>query len=94
MAVLTAMPSEAIISAFKGVVDFYLWKGKACARKWPHWPKRQPYPEEKENQDAFTVAIAAIKLLDENTIEAWKAMAMGTPYTWRDLAIRGYMSGW
>lgn len=35
MARLHNMPSEHIIEALKGVVDFYFWKGIPCARAWP-----------------------------------------------------------
>jgi len=93
MAVLTKMPNEAIISTFKGVIDFYLWKGIPCCRKWPRWQRRQPYPEEKANQDAFAYINKAYINLPTYIKDQWTHMAEGTPLTAKDLFVRAYMSG-
>jgi len=93
MATLKAMPSKAVISMMAGTVDYYLWRGLPCARKWPRWPKRAPYPTEKANQDAFAHAMALTKTLPEFIIDQYKRMVAGTPYRWQDLFVRSYMSG-
>lgn len=93
MTVLTALPSQAIINGFKGTVDFYLWKGVACARKWPRWRRRTATPEEAANQDAFRYINQVAGSLDPYIIAQYQAMAAGTPFTWKDLLVRAYMKG-
>lgn len=93
MAVLRQMPQQAIISGFKGTIDFYLWKGIPCARKWPHWPKRVPYPQEKANQDRFAYAVHIWPLLSEYLREMYRQMTVGTDWTPRDIFMRCYLSG-
>lgn len=82
-----------IISAFKGTVDFYLWKGIPCARAWPHWPKREPTPQERANQQTFAYAAKAWALLSEYLKEMYRQMAAGTDWTARDIFTRCYISG-
>lgn len=94
MAKLTAMPEQAIVDGFKGTIDFYYWRGIPCARKWPHWPPREPTPREKANQDLFGYAAHLYSSLPAVIIEAFREMALGTPYTCRDLFMRSYISGW
>src|SRR3989304_5679155 len=36
MAKLTALPDPPTIRRFRGLVDFYTWKGIPCARRWPN----------------------------------------------------------
>ena len=93
MAVLKQLPSQAIISALKGTVDFYLWKGLPCARAWPHWPKRVPYPTEKAAQDRFAYAAKAWALLPEYLKEMYRQMVAGTDFTARDMFTRLYLTG-
>ncbi|MBA7703889.1 hypothetical protein ES703_112686 [subsurface metagenome] len=93
MAKLDAMPEQAIISAYKGIIDFYEYKGQPCARKWPHWTEREPYPDEKANQDAFAYITKHATDMPDYVIDQYRAQAAGTPWTWRDLATRAYMKG-
>lgn len=93
MAKLRAMPSQAIIDQYKGKVDFYLWKGIPCARMWPHWPKRDPTPDEKANQDAFAYAIRAYSLLSNYQRKLYRDMAAGTRAAPRDFFVRSYLNG-
>ena len=93
MARLTKMPSQAIIDGFKGAVDFYLWKGIACARKWPVWRPRAPHYEEWLNQSDFARINQAASSLPEEIITAYKQLAQGTPFTWKDLLVRTFMRG-
>ncbi len=93
MAVLTHMPSRVIIDGFKGKVDFYLWKGIPVARKWPIWRPRDPTPDELANQTDFKLINQIASTLPAEIIEAYREMAVSTPFTWKDLLVRGYMRG-
>lgn len=93
MAKITAMPNQAIIDGFKGTIDFYLYMGIPCARKWPVWRPREPHPDERVNQDDFTRINQAASSLPLEFITAYKAMAQGTPFTWKDFMVRSFMRG-
>lgn len=93
MAILSAMPEQAIISAFKGCVDFYEWRGLPCARMWPTWPKREPHPDERVNQEYFAFINKNLALLPDYVIDQYKRQVAGTPFTWKDLVVQAYMKG-
>lgn len=93
MARLTALPEQSIIDNLKGTIDYYLWKGIPCCRKWPHWPKRSPTPEEKANQDAFAYINHQVKNVPPYVRQQYVNMAASTMLTWKDLFIRAYMAG-
>lgn len=90
---LTRLPEQAIIDSLKGVVDFYYCMGIPCARKWPHWPKRDPLPLEKANQDAFGYASRAYNRLPPYVKQQYINMVAGLPFTARDLFTRAYLAG-
>ncbi|MBA7537481.1 hypothetical protein ES705_29750 [subsurface metagenome] len=93
MAKLTQMPHQAIIDGFKGKVDFYEWRGIPCARKWPVWKPRISTPAEKSNQDDFAYINKLAGTLPVDVIDGFKLLAVSTPFTWKDLLVRGYMRG-
>lgn len=93
MAVLERLPAQEIIDNLKGVVDYYYWKGIPCCRKWPHWPKRQPHPDEKINQDAFAYVNRQVKHVPPYLRQQFQAMTAGTVLTWKDIFVRAYMAG-
>lgn len=67
--------------------------GIPCARKWPYWKTRQATPIEKLAQDSFSYINKIAGSLPEYLIVQYKRMAAGTPFTWRDLLVRSYISG-
>lgn len=93
MARLNALPDKDTIDYYKGSVDFYLWKGIPCARRWPRYQKRNPSPEEAAVQSDFSYINKLASKLPVDIIDQYKAMAVGTGFTWKDLLVRGYMSG-
>lgn len=93
MAKLKKAPNLAIIDGFKGTIDFYLYMGIPCARKWPVWRTRKPYPDEKANQDDFATISKAATSMPLEFLEAYRELAQGTPFTWKDLMTRTYMRG-
>jgi len=88
MARLTALPEIDVIHGFAGVIDFYLWKGLACARMWPRNPK--------SHHSAATIAAAAtfgaisrgFALLANTALAAFQEDAADQTRTARDI----YMS--
>ena len=92
MARLRRMPSEAIIDAFKGKLDFYYCMGIPCVRKWPHWPKRVPTPIEKANQDSFAYCAKSWTDLPEYLKEMYRQCAATTNLTARDIFTACYMN--
>lgn len=93
MAKLGAMPAQHIIDGFKGVIDFYYWRGIPCARKWPVWKPRTPTPPEKWNQDAFAYCNRLWGSLSLTVKTAFYKMAEGTTLTAKDWFVRVYMKG-
>lgn len=93
MAVLDRMPSEGEIAAFRGTVDFYMYKGLVVARSWPRKPKGPRSEAVQRGIDNFKAAIVAISNTSPEVIDAWKAMARNSPQTWRDYFMRGYLAG-
>ena len=93
MARLTALPEQAIIDGFKGTVDFYYNNGIPCARKWPHWAKRKPYPAERANQEAFAYAAKMWKDLPEYLKLLYIDMSAGGRFSGFDVYMKCYMCG-
>ena len=92
MAVLTKLPSMAVVDSLKGSLDFYYWKGIPVCRMWPHWPKRTATPLEKRNQNAFGYATKMWKYLPPYIQDQYKDMAISTPVTGRDIFMRAYIN--
>lgn len=93
MARLERMPQQSIIDDLKGTIDYYYYKGIPVARKWPHWPKRTPTPEEKANQEAFAYINSTVKDIPAYIRRQYQAMASSSILTWKDLYIRAYLNG-
>lgn len=90
---LDKLPEQAIIDGFKGDIDFYLWKGVPCARKWPVYRPRSPYPGEAVNQGAFAYINRLWAQLPVQIQDLYRAMAVGTPLTGKDIFVMAYMKG-
>ena len=61
MAVIARMPSVAIVNGFKGVLDYYVYRGIPCVRKWPRYKPRTPTPYEALQQAVFADAVASAR---------------------------------
>jgi len=93
MGKLAAMPSEAIISGFKGVVDFYDWCGIPCFRKWPESPGSERSPAVEAQWPSFSYSAGLWKELSLEIQETYNTMATGTGLTGRDMFTRAYIKG-
>ncbi len=103
MAILTALPHQAIIDGFKGKVDFYLYHptcdpenrgaGIPVARKWPRSPGHLRAPAVMEQWTDFSYSASAWTLLSEEIQEAYRALSVGSGLSGRDLFTRSYLTG-
>lgn len=93
MVKLAAKPSQAIISGFKGTVDFYEYMGIPVARSWPRSPGRIRAPSVEAQWPAFTLAAREWANLSPEVQAAYYAMAESSGLDGRDLQVRAYLSG-
>lgn len=103
MAKLTALPELAIIDGLKGKIDFYIYHptcdpesrgpGIPVARKWPRSPGHLRAQAVMDGWPAFAYAASAWNLLSEEIQAAYRALAVGSGLSGRDLFTRSYLSG-
>jgi len=103
MAKITAMPATAIISGFKGVLDYYVnyqacdrsvsGPGIPCVRRWPRSPGKKRSAAVEAQWPAFTIAARLWNELSPEVQAAYNSMAMHGGLNGRDLASRAYLSG-
>lgn len=93
MAKLLAMPEQAVVSGFKGVIDFYEYMGIPVARKWPRSPGHKRSPAVEAQWPVFTDAVNLWNQLSEEVKETYRKLASGTGMSGRDLFIKGYIGG-
>lgn len=93
MVKLGAMLSQAIVDGLKGTIDLYLWKDIPCARKWPIYKPRMPYPGEAANQEDFAYINKTARTISPTLRQVYQRATVGTTYTWKDLLVLCYMAG-
>ncbi|MBA7713048.1 hypothetical protein ES703_122046 [subsurface metagenome] len=93
MAKIGAMPSEAIISGFKGTLDFYVHDGQPCVRKWPRSPGHARAPAVEAQWAAFSYASQEWNNLSQEVRDAYDRMSETTALSGRDWFMRSYLSG-
>jgi len=84
---LTKLPSLSIIHGFRGILDFYLWKGIPCVRKWPVTPKSHLTKGTMTAAKTFGAIIKAYALVDTITRDAFTEDAQDHPRTARDIYV-------
>ena len=92
MAKIKALPGSKAISGFKGVVDFYVWRGIACARKWPSSPGHDRAPAVMAQWSPFSEATRLWTQLSPEVQEAYRRMSAGTHLSGRDVFTKSYLS--
>ena len=103
MAKLKALPSLAIISGFRGVIDYYVNYqtcpaetgeiGQPCARMWPRSPGHKRAPAVEAGWADFSIAAKAWSALSAEIQDAYNTMASNTGLSGRDLFTKSYISG-
>lgn len=87
MARLDALPSIDIIHGFKGILDFYLWKGLPCVRSWPRMSKAKQTEGTKAAAALFGRISTDYRTLAPLVLQAFQEAAKDQPRTARDLYI-------
>lgn len=93
MAKLEVMPRQAIISGFKGKIDYYVYMGTPCTRKWPRSPGHRRTPAVEAQWPAFTNASRLWTQLSPEVQAAYNALATGSGLSGRDMFSRSYLTG-
>jgi len=90
---LTRMPQEAIISGFRGVVDYYYYMGVPCFRAWPKSPGHRRAPAVEAQWAAFSYAAGEWNNLSPELRRAYEELATGSGLSGRDMFQRAYLKG-
>lgn len=93
MAKLTKLPEQAIISGFKGTLDFFVHDGIPCVRAWPKSPGKRRSPKVEAQWDDFRTASRLWSQLSPEIQTAFNSMARHGGLSGRDLAERAYLKG-
>ncbi len=92
MAKIKKLPGLAVISGFKGTLDFYVWNGIACVRRWPRSPGHRRAPAVEAQWQAFTDAAKLWMQLSPEVKDAYRQMSAGLRLSNRDVFIKLYLS--
>ncbi|GAI06144.1 unnamed protein product, partial [marine sediment metagenome] len=82
-----------VVSGFKGTIDYYVWKGIACARAWPRSPGRRRAPAVEAAWLAFSWAASNWNELSPEVRQAYEDLATGTYMTARDIFTKSFING-
>jgi len=89
MARIDVLPSIEIIRGFKGILDFYLWKGLPCVRAWPRWRPARQSNASRNAALLFGAVIKAFSLTHNAVLQQLELEATGIPRTPRDIYVSG-----
>lgn len=93
LTVLKVLPEQAIISGFRGKVDFYVHCGTPCARKWPRSPGKSRSPAVEAQWPIFSDAAKLWNELSAEVQAAYNKLAESTALTGRDIFAKSYITG-
>lgn len=93
MAKLAKMPNQAIIDGFKGAIDFYVYMGIPCARKWPKSPGHSRSPAVMAQWPIFSYAAKEWNNLSKAVRDAFQELATDSGLSARDMFMRAYIQG-
>lgn len=93
MAIVTAMPHLAIISGFKGTIDFYYWMGIPVARAWPKSPGKIRSAAVMAEWPAWTYAAKEWSNISPEIQAAYNEWSTNSGLSGRDMFTRSYLTG-
>ena len=90
MATLTRLPEAAVIDGLRGVLDFYVVRGRAIVRSWPKKGRPGPDTGSIRFQRVFA-RMGRLKPLMSATLKvASDRYSQGGDFTWGDVATSAY----
>lgn len=93
MGIIKVMPHEAIISGFRGKLDFYYYMGVSCFRKWPKSPGKKRAPAVMAGWAPFANAVHLWDQLSPYVRRQYEIMAGDSGLSARDMFMRSYLKG-
>lgn len=93
MAKLNAMPAQSIVDSLAGIVDFYLWRGIPCARKWPRCTSIPRTTGEQLAAAEFAYVNKQASSVPLNLQAQYSELAAASSLTWKDWLTRLFLSG-
>lgn len=88
MVKLAGVPPRGIVLGFKGIVDFYSWKGTPVARRWPRKPTQpRSLPVQSQWED-FKIVTQGFKTIDSTVMPALSSMVSGTQLVQKDQQVQ------
>ena len=102
MSKIGALPAQAIVDGFKGVIDYYVHHqtcpaetgevGTPCARSWPRSSGHERAPAVEAQWPAFSWAAANWNSLSPEVQDAYRKTAESTNLTGRDLFTKAFIT--
>lgn len=92
MAIIKHMVGLKVISGFRGVIDFYVYMGQPCARKWPKSPGKIRSAAVMEQWVAWRYITQVWNQIDPAIQDAYRDTAQNTNLTGRDLFSKNFIS--
>lgn len=92
MARLNALPSVDTISGYRGTIDYYVWLGLPCARRWPRWKIKTRSAALQSQWPVFRDAVSLWNELSPEVRDAYKSMASGSTLSGRDMMVKMYIN--
>jgi len=89
MARIDALPSIEIIRGFKGILDFYVWRGLPCVRAWPKYRPAKQTAASLATALVFGAIIKSYRLLGDLPLDAYRDDAQDQTRTARDIMVTG-----
>lgn len=93
MALIKAMPSQAVISGLRGVLDFYEYCNLVIVRSWPRMRIKERAPGVVAAQSGLAYASNMYSDLPAHVVQSWEFLADQSNLTARDWLIRAYLGG-
>ncbi len=90
MAKISKVPNLKIIRKFRGILDFYEWKGIPCVRGWPIKSGIITAGMRKRNV-VFTTAVHEYNKLSDQERLYWRTQVWKPGISGRDVFLKNYL---
>lgn len=87
---LNQPPLRQVVLGFKGVLDFYSWKGQICVRRWPRSPTQPRSAAVQAQYSDFKTVTQGFKTIEESAMGGLIGMTSGTQLVPKDMQVQLY----